>query len=230
MSKRLELLPLTVHISLFLGKVRQSRERSAVLKAEGIKTLMPAPHALMEPMLEAFERACRCGIPIPTHVNFHVTGELATAEIATPEYWCRHVRQPVRFMSMQTLHQQGVSVCGDWNRSRLVGDGRQCLPEGVELGPPVCIKAVRNRSSRVWGIVRAWSASGQLALTDFPVAFFATADIRFSDSAWADAENGHPKAADLSQQKAQTAIINLLSQGIPTASPAVRNGRGTLRR
>ena len=41
----------------------------------------------------------------------NLTGELATSEIATPQYWCRHLREPVRFAaSMETLQQQGVEV------------------------------------------------------------------------------------------------------------------------
>jgi len=59
MSKR---LPLTVHI-VISGKGQAVQGAIAVLKAEGIKTKklnvsMPSTPPLMEPMLEAFERAC----------------------------------------------------------------------------------------------------------------------------------------------------------------------------
>jgi acyl transferase domain-containing protein/acyl carrier protein len=41
----------------------------------------------------------------------NLTGELATAEICTPSYWCRQIRQPVNFASsMETLHRQGCEI------------------------------------------------------------------------------------------------------------------------
>ena len=41
----------------------------------------------------------------------NVTGELATSEVATPEYWVSHVQQQVRFaQGRQTLERQGCSV------------------------------------------------------------------------------------------------------------------------
>ena len=40
----------------------------------------------------------------------NLTGELATAQIATPEYWCRQVRQPVSATSRDSLAQQGYEI------------------------------------------------------------------------------------------------------------------------
>ncbi|MCC5667831.1 SDR family NAD(P)-dependent oxidoreductase [Nostoc sp. CHAB 5784] len=91
---------------------------AVILEAQGIKTTpLPVSHAfhspLMEAMLTEFEQVART-------VNFHppqypiisnLTGKIIVAEIATPEYWCRHIRQPVQFFAgVQTLIQQECSV------------------------------------------------------------------------------------------------------------------------
>ncbi|MDM0053046.1 type I polyketide synthase [Variovorax sp. J22R115] len=66
-------------------------------------TLLRTSHAfhspLVEPMLAEFADLV-AGVPlalprIPLISN--LTGEAAGAEIATPQYWCRHVREPVLF-------------------------------------------------------------------------------------------------------------------------------------
>jgi len=69
----------------------------------------------------------------------------------------------------QTLDQQGYEVFVEIGQPALLGMGRQCLSEGVG-GSPVCIKAARigNSSFRVWGIVRAWSASGLAGFDRLP--------------------------------------------------------------
>ncbi|WP_199844795.1 type I polyketide synthase, partial [Streptomyces sp. DSM 15324] len=67
---------------------------------------------LMEPMLDEF-RAVLAGITYgqPTlPIVSDVTGRLATAEeLASPDYWTQHVRQPVRFADgIRTLEEQGA--------------------------------------------------------------------------------------------------------------------------
>ncbi|GET38066.1 beta-ketoacyl synthase [Microseira wollei NIES-4236] len=67
----------------------------------------------MEPMLAYFQRlAAEITYSLPQiKLISNQTGEIATAEIATPEYWCRHVGQAVKFaQSMETLFQQGYEV------------------------------------------------------------------------------------------------------------------------
>ncbi|WP_414578325.1 SDR family NAD(P)-dependent oxidoreductase [Anabaena sp. CCY 9402-a] len=90
----------------------------AVLASQNIQaTPLSVSHAFHSPMMEAmlgeFEQIART-------INFHppkypiisnVTGSLISAEIATPEYWCRHIRQPVQFLaSVETLIQQNCSI------------------------------------------------------------------------------------------------------------------------
>ena len=62
---------------------------------------------LMQPMVEAFrEVAASITYHPPTlPLISNLTGDFVEAEIATPDYWCRHICAPVRFaQSLQTLH------------------------------------------------------------------------------------------------------------------------------
>ncbi len=95
---------------------------------------------LMDPMLKEFESLTRQiqfsspRIPIVSNV----TGEGVGAEIATPEYWVRHVRQPVRFaQGIVTLEKQGVEIFLEVGpKPVLLGMGRLCLPEGANQWLP----------------------------------------------------------------------------------------------
>ena len=114
-----------------------------VLVAEGIKTKkLKVSHAfhspLMEPILADFNKVATSitySTPkIPLSSN--ITGKLIGNEIATPEYWCRHIRQPVRFAEgMKTLHEQGCQVFVEIGPNPTsLAMGHQCLHEvGVFL-------------------------------------------------------------------------------------------------
>src|SRR5215510_12749135 len=117
----------------------------AILTAEGIKTRkLTVSHAfhspLMEPMLEDFARAAHEVTFASPRIELisNVSGGLATAAIATPAYWCRHVREPVRFAeSMTTLRQQGADVLVEVGpQPILLGLGRQCVPHAGLLWLP----------------------------------------------------------------------------------------------
>jgi myxalamid-type polyketide synthase MxaB len=87
---------------------------------------------LMDAMLADFARvaeAVTCSLPtIPLISN--VTGELAGPEIATPEYWVRHIRESVRFADgIAAAHRHGIDVLLEVGPSPvLIGLARQCLP------------------------------------------------------------------------------------------------------
>jgi acyl transferase domain-containing protein/2-polyprenyl-3-methyl-5-hydroxy-6-metoxy-1,4-benzoquinol methylase/aryl carrier-like protein len=108
------------------------------LSASGIKTKkLNVSHAfhslLMEPMLAEFEqiaRQVRFSSP-QIQLLSNTTGELVTDEITKPEYWCRHIRQPVKFAeNMKTLEQQRVEILVEiGSKPILLGMGRLCLPE-----------------------------------------------------------------------------------------------------
>jgi acyl transferase domain-containing protein/esterase/lipase len=117
----------------------------ATLEAEGIKTKqLVVSHAfhspLMEPILAEFlEIAAQVTYSQPQiNIISNLTGELAGNDIATPEYWCQHIRQPVNFLAgMRTLHNQDYEVfieCG--TKPILLAMGRQCLPSGFGVWLP----------------------------------------------------------------------------------------------
>jgi acyl transferase domain-containing protein/NADPH:quinone reductase-like Zn-dependent oxidoreductase/NAD(P)-dependent dehydrogenase (short-subunit alcohol dehydrogenase family)/acyl carrier protein len=95
---------------------------------------------LMQPMLAEFERVARAvtysqpAIPLISNV----TGALATAEIASPEYWVRHVMAAVRFADgIAAAHAQGVDVFLEIGPAPvLLGMARQCVPNGPEAWLP----------------------------------------------------------------------------------------------
>ena len=88
------------------------------LETEGIKIKkLNVSHAfhspLMQPMLAEFKRVAQEINYAAPKLNLvsNLTGKLATAEIATPEYWCRHILRPVKFAEgMETLAQQNYQV------------------------------------------------------------------------------------------------------------------------
>jgi myxalamid-type polyketide synthase MxaB len=111
----------------------------AELEAEGIKIKqLQVSHAfhspLMEPMIAEFIQVAReisYSAPKITVVS-NLTGKVISDELATPEYWCRHVLSPVNFLAgINSLHSLGYEVfleCGP--KPILLGMARQCLPEG----------------------------------------------------------------------------------------------------
>ncbi len=115
------------------------------LNVAGVKSKeLSVSHAfhspLMEPMLAEFAQAARevsFSRPQLTLIS-NVTGQLATDDIATPDYWVRHVTQPVQFAaSMNSLAQQGAGIRVEIGpKPTLLALGRQCLPSDDGLWLP----------------------------------------------------------------------------------------------
>ena len=84
----------------------------------------------MAPMLEAFERELRqlSFSPPSRPLVSNLTGQLAGAEMAQPDYWCDQVLSPVRFaQGVDTLVSQGTQVFLEIGaRPTLIGMARQC--------------------------------------------------------------------------------------------------------
>ncbi|HEY0601737.1 MAG TPA: aminotransferase class III-fold pyridoxal phosphate-dependent enzyme [Herpetosiphonaceae bacterium] len=116
------------------GASESIAELRACLEADGIETrplrVAQAFHSpLIEPMLAEFGRIAATvqysqpRIPVISNL----TGQPAGAEIATPDYWVRHARQPVRFAAgIESLHQQAIDVF-------------------VEIGPAPTLLALSNQ-------------------------------------------------------------------------------------
>jgi myxalamid-type polyketide synthase MxaB len=117
----------------------------ARLSASGIKTKkLNVSHAFHSPLMKSvlveFERVARQVSFSKPRIKLisNVTGTEATEEIATPEYWCRHVLQPVRFAaSVESLERLGVEVFVEIGpKPILLGMARLCLPDKKALWLP----------------------------------------------------------------------------------------------
>lgn len=197
----------------------------AELQAEGVKTKkLNVSHAfhspLMEPMLTAFEQVTADVTYSSPKIKLisNVTGELAIAEVATPEYWCRHVRQPVRFAAgIETLHQQGYEVFVEIGaKPTLLGMARHCLPEDAGVWLPSLYQGREDWQQilqslgelYVRGVTVDWSGFDR----DYPRHRLQLPTYPFQRQRyWVEIAENCSK--DLSQKKVQTPIINLLNQG-----------------
>ena len=117
----------------------------STLTAQGIKTKpLPVSHAfhseLMEPMLAEFQAVAETVDYSPPQVELiaNVTGQLASPEVASADYWVNHIRQPVQFAAgMQTLaaeHYDTFIEIGP--KPVLSAMGQACLPEIEALWLP----------------------------------------------------------------------------------------------
>ncbi|NEQ43492.1 MAG: type I polyketide synthase [Leptolyngbya sp. SIOISBB] len=128
--------------SIVISGVRAAiQEITAKLAQADIKfkplTVSHAFHSpLMEPMLAAFRQVAQnIDYRAPRmKLIANVTGQLATDEVTTADYWCQHVRQPVRFAAgMQTLHQLGPYMFLEVGpKPILLGMGRQCVTDTAD--------------------------------------------------------------------------------------------------
>ncbi|MEH2032453.1 MAG: SDR family NAD(P)-dependent oxidoreductase [Nostoc sp.] len=126
------------HSTVISGQETAVKTIVSQLEKQGVKSKqLQVSHAfhspLMKPMVMQFEEVARQITYHSPQLKFisNITGAIATEEVMTPEYWCRHILAPVNFAaSMQTLHQQGYEVfveCGP--QPILLGMGRQCLSD-----------------------------------------------------------------------------------------------------
>ncbi|MBF2003215.1 MAG: SDR family NAD(P)-dependent oxidoreductase [Synechococcales cyanobacterium M58_A2018_015] len=122
-------------ISGTLDAIRQAISR---LEAQGIKTTpLQVSHAfhspLMQPVAAEFRQVAqsiRYALPrLPLIAN--LTGELATAEVASPDYWCQHLLRTVRFATgIRTLAQLPCTVFLELGpKPTLLSLGRATLPD-----------------------------------------------------------------------------------------------------
>ena len=117
------------------------------LKGQGIRSIsLNISHAFHSPMTEPVMAAFA---QVASQISFskprlklvsNVSGGIAGEEIASPDYWCRHLRQPVRFVeSMRTLHREEYEIFVEIGPEPELLGLDQCLPEGIgaDLSTPV---------------------------------------------------------------------------------------------
>ncbi len=122
--------------------------RAVLKKLEALKVdfrHLKVSHAfhshLMEPMLDSFEQIARSVEYAPPQIRLisNLTGKsIEGREIAQAEYWCRHIRESVRFSAgMQAVHDCNCEVFIEIGpHPVLTGMGRQCLPEEAGVWLP----------------------------------------------------------------------------------------------
>ena len=139
-SERVSIAAINGPRSIVISGSRQGVEAVIEkLAARGIEhRTLKVSHAfhssLMEPMLDEFAQiANQVEYASPRlRIISNVTGTLAESdELSNPEYWCRHIREPVQFYtSIQTLPAQGYELFIEIGANPvLMGMGRRCLPE-----------------------------------------------------------------------------------------------------
>ncbi|AFZ15518.1 6-deoxyerythronolide-B synthase (plasmid) [Crinalium epipsammum PCC 9333] len=120
------------------GEEQAVKAVSAKFEAEGIKIKqLQVSHAfhspLMKPIITDFLKVANEISYSPPKISMvsNLTGNAIANDIATPEYWCRHILSPVNFLAgINTLYKLGYEVfleCG--SKPTLLGMGHQCLPE-----------------------------------------------------------------------------------------------------
>ncbi len=120
------------------GITQELEDQGYKTKALEVSQAFHSP--LMDPILQQFEHVAQqieyAEPEIPLVSN--VTGQLIEADIASAQYWVKHVRQPVQFaQGMATLQQQEVEIYLEIGpKPVLLGMGRQCLVEDQSLWLP----------------------------------------------------------------------------------------------
>ncbi len=194
------------------------------LSEKGVKTKpLQVSHGfhspLMEPMLAEFAVVAKELTYTQPQIDLisNVSGKLATAEIATPDYWVNHIRQPVRFtQSMETLEQENYRLFLEIGpKPILLAMGRQCLPEDVgswlpSLRPPQDDwQQILTSLGQLYtqGVTVNWSGFDR----DYPRSKVAVPTYPFQRQRyWQEVkENGHKSQDDT----LSTPIVKLLNQG-----------------
>ena len=220
--------------SLVISGERQAvKAVSCDLEAQGVKTkALQVSHAfhspLMAPMVAEFQQvASEIDYRVPQlKLISNLTGQLVKEEIATPEYWCRHILSPVQFTaSMETLQQQGYEVFLEiGSKPTLLGMGRNCLPQEGCLWLP-SLRPGQDDWQQILQSLAALSVRGvpvdwisfeqdvEHRRVELPTYPFQRERYWVGDTTANGKHNNGKHNNGLSSDVTQTRIINLLHQG-----------------
>ncbi len=102
------------------------------IRARRLQVTTASHSPLMEPLLDAFMKTAREVTYHPPQIDLisGLTGQLAGREIASPEYWRRHMREAVQFYpAMQTLYELGCRLFVEIGPApNLLEMGQRCIP------------------------------------------------------------------------------------------------------
>ncbi len=213
-----------------------SGERQAVetvareLEAQGIKVrpldVSQGFHSpLMDPMLQEFEQ-------IASQINFqapqipiisNLTGNVIGEDIATSDYWVKHVRQAVRFaQGMQTLQKQGVGIYLEVGpKPILLGMGQQCLVKDTGVWLPSLRQGQSDWNQVLQSLAQLYIHGAQVNWSgfdqDYPrqrLSGLPTYPFE-RQRYWVDAPEHSPGRGPLSsgQRLPSTRVVELLDQG-----------------
>jgi acyl transferase domain-containing protein len=127
------------------GSLDALKEVMAELKSAGIDCQsLAVSHGfhspLMKPMLSEFSQAARSVKYEKAKVGVvsNVTGKVSFDEVASADYWCRHILAPVDFVGgMNCLNHLGCEVLIEVGpKPTLLSLGKQCIPDEAKLWLP----------------------------------------------------------------------------------------------
>ncbi|MDH6063740.1 type I polyketide synthase [Umezakia ovalisporum] len=135
------------------GKAEIIDNLAAQFALEGIKTHpITVSHAFHSPMMTAMLKAFR---DVASTISYrspslslisNVTGQLATKEVATPDYWVRHVHSAVRFADgIATLEEQNTDILLEIGpKPILLGMAKQIHSENGSASHPLMLPSLRE--------------------------------------------------------------------------------------
>jgi myxalamid-type polyketide synthase MxaB len=127
-------------LTVISGRQDSIEAMTTAFQAEGIKSrAITVSHAFHSPLMATVvDRFHDIASEVPfsaPRMGFvsNLTGAFATDEVTRPEYWCRHILEPVRFSDgMKTLHQHGYDLFVEVGPKPMLSSmGAQCLPDGL---------------------------------------------------------------------------------------------------
>jgi acyl transferase domain-containing protein/acyl carrier protein len=129
---------------------------AAEIKIRRLAIAQGAHSPLVDPMLDEFEQVAatvQFSAPRIDLISCTTGQPVNPAEVATPAYWRRHLRQPVQFARlMETLHERGMFVFLEIGpHPALLSIGQRVLPTGYG----VWIPSLREKTDNIYQIIEA---------------------------------------------------------------------------